>query len=155
MAQAAALWTDLSTPGQAYRVASPRPGGCAGSHPAASSPLGALSCPWQGVEGRVHWESPQERRVPWVPFPPSCKSHRALTLVTRWGQPSDHQRPCEFSLSPLLSGVGRGVSQVVGPVLPLPSAPKQGWVSPVLASVPVLLSVSSSTLFVLNCGSGL
>ena len=71
------------------------------------------------------------------------------------GQPSDHQRPCEFSLSPLLSGVGEEVSQVVGPVLPLPSAPRQGRVSPVLAGVPVLLNVSSSTLFVLNCGSGL
>lgn len=44
---------------------------------------------------------------------------------------------------------------MAGPVLPLPPAPRQGRVSPVLAGVPVSLNVSSSTLFALNCGSGL
>lgn len=76
--------------------------------PVASSRLGVLSCPCQGLEGRIHSEIPQERRVPWVLFPPTP----AVSLTEPphlsnqgGGQPSDPQRPCGpvNSLSPLCS----------------------------------------------------
>ena len=156
--QAAALWTDLLTPGKAYRVGSPRPGRYASSHPVASSPLGRPLLPLPGVGGQDPFRDSPGKESPMGPVPPTP----AVSLTEPphlgnpgGGQPSDPQRPCGpvNSVSPLLGAVE--VSRVAGPVLPLLPAPRQGRVSPVLAGVPVPLNVSSSTLFALNCGSGL
>ena len=115
--QAAALWTDLLTPGKAYRVGSPRPGRYASSHPVASSPLGSPLLPLPGVGGQDPFRDSPGKDSPMGPVPPTP----AVSLTEPphlgnrvGGQPSDPQRPCGpvNSVSPLLGAVE--VSRVAG-----------------------------------------
>lgn len=106
--QAAALWTDLLTPGKAYRVASPRPGRYASSNPCSLLSSWSPLLPLPGVGGQDPFRDSPGKESPMGPVPPTP----AVSLTEPphlsnqgGGQPSDPQRPCGpvNSLSPLSS----------------------------------------------------